>query len=334
MAGSLTPEQVATFDREGYLVLRGLLDPAADLAPIIAEFSGVLDRLATEQYAAGRIASPYADLPFSDRLTRVYAESGQVHSQYFDCSLPQAGVKADTPFWTGPAVFNLLRNPAILDAIESLIGPEIYANPVQHVRMKPPEHLTPVDPATGRIQLGASPWHQDNGVITEDADETEMITVWLPLTGATVENGCLVVQPRGHREGIFPHCPADSSAQNKNGGAGLHIPAQYLAEDEHLVSLPMAAGDVLLMHRRTPHASHANHSDHVRWSFDLRYHPIGQPTGRDAFPGFIARSAADPAGELHDPVAWNQLWLDARARLAGANDPRFNRWNATDLVCA
>ena len=46
----------------------------------------------------------------------------------------------DTPFWTGPAVFALLRNQAILDAVESLIGPEIYANPVQHVRIKPPEH--------------------------------------------------------------------------------------------------------------------------------------------------------------------------------------------------
>lgn len=334
MAGSLSAEQLETFDREGYLVLRGILDKATDLDPIITEFAGVLDRLAAELYAAGLISSAYADLPFSDRLTKVYSESGKVHSQYFDCSLPQAGVEPDTPFWTGPAVFALLRNPAILDAVESLIGPEIYANPVQHVRIKPPEHLTPVNPETGQVQLGASPWHQDNGVVTEDADETDMITVWLPLTNATVENGCLVVQPRGHRDGILPHCPADSLAHNKNGGAGLHIPEQYLAEDEQLVSLPMAAGDVLLMHRRTPHASHSNHSDHVRWSFDLRYHPIGQPTGRDAFPGFVARSKQDAASELHDPEAWTGLWLDARARLAASADARFNRWQAGDLVCA
>lgn len=334
MAGSLTTEQQATFDREGYLVLRRILDPARDLDPIITEFAGVLDRLAAELHAAGQISAAYADLPFSDRLTRVYAESGKVHAQYFDCSLPQGNVQPDTPFWTGPAVFALLRHPAILDAVESLIGPEIYANPVQHVRIKPPEHLTPVNPETGRVQLGAAPWHQDNGVVTEDADETEMITVWLPLTKATVENGCLVVQPRGHRDGILPHCPSDSLARNKNGGAGLHIPDQYLGADDHLVSLPMAAGDVLLMHRRTPHASHSNHSDHVRWSFDLRYHPIGQPTGRDAFPGFVARSTAHAAAELHDPAAWTNLWLDARARLAAGADPRFNRWAASDMVCA
>jgi phytanoyl-CoA hydroxylase len=83
---------------------------------------------------------------------------------------------------------------------------------VQHVRLKPPERLVPKDPTTGQIQLGAPPWHQDNGVVTEDADETDMITVWFPLTEATIENGCLAVAPRSHTEGLLPHCPA--SAEN------------------------------------------------------------------------------------------------------------------------
>jgi ectoine hydroxylase-related dioxygenase (phytanoyl-CoA dioxygenase family) len=200
--------------------------------------------------------------------------------------------------------------------------------------LKPPEHLTPVDPQTGQVQLGATPWHQDNGVVTEDADETETITVWLPLTEATIENGCMIVSPAARGSDLLPHCPFTAAAPNRNGGAGLHIPDQYLAAEEESISLPMAAGDVLLMHRRTPHASHRNISDHVRWSFDLRYHPIGQPTGRSAFPGFVARSAADPAAELHDPAAWTQLWLDARDRLADAAVARFNRWDANSMQCA
>ena len=32
---------------------------------------------------------------------------------------------------SGPAVFDLLRHPAILDVVESVIGPEIASNPVQ-----------------------------------------------------------------------------------------------------------------------------------------------------------------------------------------------------------
>ncbi len=231
-------------------------------------------------------------------------------------------------------MFALLRNPGILDAMESLIGPEIYANPVQHVRLKPPEHLLPPNAKTGQVQNNATPWHQDNGVVTEDADDTETITVWLPLTNATVKNGCLVVSPRSHRDGLLPHCPADAAATNRNGGVGLHIPDPFLAEEEQAISLPMEAGDILIMHRRTPHASHRNTSDHVRWSFDLRYNPIGQPTGRNAFPGFVARSASDPASELHDPIAWTDLWLDARARLSGSPGARFNRWDRSAVTCA
>ena len=112
----LTPAQVAQFAEQGYLVVEGLFDPPADLDPIIEEYKGVLDRLAQDLLARGEITSLYADLPFGDRLIRIYQESGKVHAQYFDFSLPQGGVCADTPMWVGPAVFAALTNPRLLDA--------------------------------------------------------------------------------------------------------------------------------------------------------------------------------------------------------------------------
>ena len=125
----LTEEQLARIEEQGYLVVEGLFDPEQDLDPVIEEYAGVLDRLADELYENGEISSTYGDLTFGDRLTRIYAESGKVHAQYFDFSLPQKNVRADTPMWVGPAVFRLLRNEKLLDAVESLIGPEIYSNP-------------------------------------------------------------------------------------------------------------------------------------------------------------------------------------------------------------
>ena len=74
--------------------------------------------------------------------------------------------------------------------------------------------------------------------------------------------------------------------------------------------------------------------DQVRLSFDLRYQPIGQPTGRPAFPGFIARSAAHPERVLRDPAAWARSWYEARERLAEQEDPTYNRWRADAPVCA
>jgi hypothetical protein len=89
------------------------------------------------------------------------------------------------------------------------------------------------------------------------------------------------------------------------------------------------------MTQRTIHSSLENVTeDQVRISFDLRYQPIGQPTGRPTFPGFVARSKTDPDLVLRDPLAWEQSWFDARARLAESNDPSYNRWRADAPVCA
>ncbi len=321
MAG-LTPAQLEQFHREGYLVVEGLLDPAEDIAPVIAEYQGVLDTLAADLHAQGALSSTYAELPFGRRLIEVYKESGKVHAQYFDFSLHGATVTEQTQFWVGPAVFEMLRNPRLLDAVESVIGPELYSNPVQHVRLKPPEHLTPKD-AEGRVQLGATPPHQDNGVVTPDADQTEMLTVWFPLWDATVENGCMLVWPRTHQQGLLDHCPRFD---------GLQVPTQLIVDEPR--ALPMKAGDALFMHRLTMHASLSNKSNDIRWSFDLRYNPIGQPTGRGHFPGFVARSRAHPETELRDPAEWARLWHACRGRLAAEAAGPFNRWSADSPVCA
>jgi ectoine hydroxylase-related dioxygenase (phytanoyl-CoA dioxygenase family) len=321
----LTEAQLSQFKEQGYLLVKDVLDPKEDLDPIIEEYKGVLDRLAQELYEQGKISSTYQDLAFGARLTQIYAESGKVHAQYFDFSLPKGNVQEDTPLWVGPAVFNALRHPKLLDVVESIIGPEIYSNPVQHVRIKPPEHLTPKNPQTGQVQLGATPWHQDNGVVLPEADETEMLTVWFPLLDATVENGCLEVVPYSHHDGLLQHCLT---------GPGLHIPDKFFRVAE-AVPQPMKRGDILLLHRLTCHASLSNNSNDIRWSFDLRYNPIGQPTGRGAFPGFVARSRANPETELCAPEAWANLWYEARQTLARQHyDKPFDRWSADDEACA
>jgi len=103
---------------------------------------------------------------------------------------------------------------------------------------------------------------------------------------------------------------------------------------ESAMPVPMQPGDVLFLTQHTIHGSLANESDDLRWSFDLRYNPIGQSSGRDLFPGFVARSKADPASVLRDPVAWEKLWRDTRDRLAREEHAPFNRWSADAAVCA
>ena len=325
----LTSAQINHFEKEGYLVVEGLFDPVKDLDPIIEEYTGVLDRLASELYAKGIISSTHAGQPFGERFIRISLEGKKTFSQHFDFSLPQKGIREDTPMWVGPAVFRMLRTERLLNAVENIIGPEIYSNPVQHVRLKLPEGRTVRD-ATGGNADAATPWHQDNGVVLPDADETDILTVWFPLWDAPVEAGCLQVLPRSHKRGLLDHCPLQPTG-------ALRIPEKILIEPNRTkaIGVPLKRGDALFMHRLTCHAALPNISNNMRGSMDLRYNPIGQTTGRGAFPGFVARSRAHPETELHDAKAWAQMWHDARQALAKASEPaRFNRWDPKASVCA
>ena len=159
-----------------------------------------------------------------------------------------------------------------------------------------------------------------------EADDTEILTVWFPLRRAEVEHGCLQVVPKSHLRGLMTHCPG--------GPSGLQVP-EKVAPRESAIALPMNPGDVLFINKLTLHNALPNMSNEIRISFDLRYNPIGQATGRGAFPGFIARSNQNPESALQEQSEWERLWIEARAHLAEVEySAPFNRWNADSPVCA
>lgn len=317
-AAGLTDAEMAQFNDQGYLLVEGLLDPERDLDPILAEYAGVLDRLAAALYEAGELKSTYDDLDFNDRIIAVYRETGRTFAQNFDFTLPPGEVKEDTPIWLGPAVFAALTNPRLLDLAESFVGPEILSNPIQHVRIKPPAEA--VTPSELGALVKSTPWHQDCGVVHPSADETNVVTMWFSLTDATVENGCLQVIPESHKDGMKQHVLTAS---------GPHIPDETLRLDR-ATPVPTRRGDVLLLDKGTCHGSLSNISAaDVRVSFDIRFQPIGQPTGRAQFPSFVARSRRAPDSVLPDADAWTALWHAARSRLAAMDEtPPFHRWDA------
>ena len=76
-------------------------------------------------------------------MTIIITESGEVYYQYMDLSLSQSNVTEDIPLHHYPDILSILYSPRLLDAVERLIGPEIYSNLVQDVRIKPSERLIP-----------------------------------------------------------------------------------------------------------------------------------------------------------------------------------------------
>ncbi len=318
---ALTNAQLADFQRDGYLAVENLLDLERDVQPVVDEYRALLDELCRAWVAEGRLEQTFSDLPFEQRLVEIY-RSGCQYAQPLDISLPGGEITEQTPIHNGQAVFDLMRSPRLLDAIESIIGPEIYSNPIQHVRIKPPRNVIDHDDRDNSM-LAKTEWHQDQGVTMPEADATNMVTAWVAITDATLHNGCLHVIPRSHLGEMVPHCP----------GLQLSIPEGYV-EPECAVPVPVRRGGVVFFHPLSKHGSRENHSNVFRWSFDLRYNRIGEPTGRSFFPGFVARSRANPDAELHDVQTWARSWRKARRDLAAIGSVTLHRWDGNAPLCA
>ncbi len=313
----LSEAQIAQFERDGFLVIENVLEPAL-LSEIRGEYASILDELLANWRAAGEPLPEIADGDFFAKLEACYL-AGLDWFQPMDISLPGSKIEADTPFHFGPAVFDLLTHPPILDAVESLIGPEITSNPIQHVRIKPPAKTLLANEVRAHITF--TDWHQDRGVAHAEADRTNMVTAWVAITDATVENGCL--QAIAGKPQVYPHCPKRQTCI-----------ADGFLDTAKARPLPVRAGGLVLFHPLTPHSSLPNKSDGFRWSFDLRYNVTGEPTGRSHFPSFVARSRKAPETALRDWRIWQTMWEKARMELAPKPHIPIHRWQSDSPACA
>lgn len=284
----LTPTQINQFREDGCLVAENVVT-ASDLEPVIEEYAAWIDAKARRLHQAGKITDLCENADFAHRFACLYAQ----------CSDIAQGM--DIMHMRGQATFAFLHNANLLDAVTALIGPEITCNPIQHIRAKPPS-------TRGGADFYTVPWHQDLGVTWAEADHSDILTCWLALVDATVENGCMEVLPGVWKQGLLPH---------QAGAGGAHIPDEALPADINPVAVPVRKGGVVFLHRCTPHRSTPNLTDGVRWSLDLRYQPTGVPTGRPFHPAFIVRSPAHPESILTDHAEWSCRWQEALANSVG-----------------
>jgi phytanoyl-CoA hydroxylase len=277
-SGSLNKEQIDFYNKEGYLVLPNLLKEA-DLEPVIEALNTKVSMIAEELLQAGLIHDKLEERPFKYRLAELFK------ALTADDFLKYGRSWRDRI----PGYFHLMSNPKILDAVESLIGGELFSNPIYNTRPKIP-----------KVAAGAVPWHQDKSY-WPDANSNPVITVWIPLVDANEINGCLHIKPQTHRKRLLKW---HQESVTGTGYTALHD--SQLGKTQTVV-LPVSAGSAILFNDRCLHMSTPNLSEEVRWSVDLRY----QPTDQDSMPsygvGFLARSYKYP-----ERVTLLEDWIENR----------------------
>ena len=121
----LTSEQKQQYDELGYVLLKGLFDPA-DIQPLIDELESEVDRIARAYHADGLTDSLYAEEGFETRFMRMVEDSEQAYEK-------MVGSK-----FLGPEVFRLLSHPTFLDIVEGIVGPEVHCQGRHRLRPKIP----------------------------------------------------------------------------------------------------------------------------------------------------------------------------------------------------
>jgi phytanoyl-CoA hydroxylase len=106
-------------------------------------------------------------------------------------------------------------------------------------------------------------WHQDASFLITEPDS--VVGLWWALEDATVDNGCLWVEPGGHRGPL-----RERYERTPDGGLAMRpLDATPWPSGKATRPVEVTAGTLVLLHGRLPHASSANTSNHSRLAFSL-----------------------------------------------------------------
>ena len=273
--------QIEAWRRDGFLVLPAFKSPA-EIGEACARAQALVD--AFEPAAETSRFSTLDRGLVADKALLASAE--QVHCFFEEEALDEAGQlrvpKSQSINKIGHAlhdrdeVFNRFSHGQALATLAADLGlsdPQVWQS-----------QLIFKQPRIG----GEVGWHQDASFfVTEPHSVT---TFWFALEDATLDNGCLWVQPGGH------HGPLRERYVCEQGRLRMEaLDPMPWPDPAQSVALPVKAGTLVVFHGLLPHGSAANRSAHSRLAYTLhvtdgrcRYSPLN----------WLQRSAALPVRGL------------------------------------
>jgi phytanoyl-CoA hydroxylase len=248
----LSDEEREQWQRDGYFIRRGAVDPAVGKA--------MADEL---------IALVRADPPSAHTGERAYVLDGGLLVQ------PEGKVPdgATAPEDFVAKLFNahlvgttrdFAQSELAAGIVAELLGPDIDVFQTQFILKNP--------------GAWGQPWHQDSFYFR--FDQQPQVGLWLAITEATLENGCLSVLPGSHRLPIQSHDPDERPGANQGYTVVRNV------DDVAAVPVLMDPGDLLVFHSFLLHRSVDNRGHGRRAAMVYHYGRAG--TKNEAPPEVVA----------------------------------------------
>ena len=235
---SFTAEEVASFQRDGYVIVRSMCPPHL-VERMRAVTADNLQRLVEPIEFEADLQYPGAPESRSEAGGRTVRRLKQAHSRDY--------------------VFTeWLTNAGLANRLKQLLGPELVCPLAHHncIMTKEPQYSSD----TG--------WHQD--IRYWSFTRPELVNVWLALGSEHKENGCLKLIPGSHQISFERHRFDDDVFFRTDLEEN-----QPLLDQEVLAELE--PGDVLFFHCRALHAATRNYTTSSKRSVVFTFRPVDNP---------------------------------------------------------
>jgi phytanoyl-CoA hydroxylase len=267
----LSLEQIARWQDEGFLVLPGF-KRAGELAALRERSLAIVEAFEPrpEQGAAGAVFSTRERARLADAA--LLASAAAVHCFFEEEALDAQGrLRVDkhrSINKIGHALHDLdpvfdrfSRDPRLAEIVRELgiEQPQLWQS-----------MLIFKQPRIG----GEVVWHQDASFLATEPQS--VIGLWFALEDAALDNGCLWVEPGGHRGPL-----RERYVHEGTGLAMQPLDATPWPSAERARALPVPAGTLVVLHGLVPHCSAPNRSPESRMAYTLhvtdgraRYSPL------------------------------------------------------------
>lgn len=255
VGGPLSLEQVEAYFNDGFLILPKFFE--SRLGGLQSDVEGLIENLANDLYDAKLVNRTYADASWTERLLRLTDDF-----QDAPIVLTKAGIL--------PKNFQkLYADETMLDIAAQLgIGPDVAVNAAWNLRAKMKNH-----------EETTVPWHQDNSYWEPRIWSDHVMTVWVSLVDAKIENGCMQYVRGAHYSGKTARHTIGTSTSTwytelskETMVEDLFSPETFDNLEDRIVTAQVPAGTAIIFPGTTPHRSLNSQSDKIRWSTDYRLH--------------------------------------------------------------
>lgn len=173
----------------------------------------------------------------------------------------------------------IVCSPKVVDRLRSLLGDDLICWRTEWFPKYPGDSGTEWHQAKQFFEFEGQPKLRPSEETERDLDYW-VLTVWIAMTDATIENGCMKLLPGSHLENwYFDESKQNEFSENSSDSGffgysweGLKVDKNWTPDESKAVKMEVKAGEFFIFTSKCLHGSYPNTSDSTnRFAMSARY---------------------------------------------------------------